>query len=577
MVSIGSLSWTVQVQNAAQAKKSAQDIEDSVKGAKESMEEADEQTGGLKEKLGGLSKIQETAGKGFDKMNAKAGFFGTALSFVTGAITTIIGSLFSLEALLLGGVLAALVALAIAWKENIGDIQGRVAGFKEFIIEQFNAVKATALNIWNRFLSGFKAGGGDIKDLKTIFIGVLDGLEAGLKAFWSMFQPLWSGFVGVIVQAARPIGKVVGGIVNWLAKMERESKMITKIVAWVTALVAVFATAWAIVEVVTAIVGVFISLISIAGSVLSALATLISIIGTVISVMSTVISVVGAVIAALNPVTLIILAIVAVIIALYVAWETNFLGIRDIVDNVINFITQKFNQVVGAIRSAIDSVGQIINNFISGAASFGSELIDNIVSGITGAAGDLTDTVSGVVDDVRSYLPFSPAEKGPLAALDQVGPGFIGEITSGIQANAGAVKDAVADVAGEVREYLPFSPAQTGPLSDLNKTGPGFVNTVAQGIKDKSPELADAAKTAAESAKRGFNDNPPVAPEEAAQRSPGRRGGEGQTMKKIEINVGGVDIGDQSLDIRNMSRSELQRLAEQIATALGDDVRSTIS
>lgn len=504
MVSIGSLSWTVEVQNAAKAKKSAEDVEESVKGAKESMEEADEQTGGLKEKLGGLSDIQEKAGAGFDKMNAKAGFFGTALSFVVGTISTLLGILFSLKALLLGGLIAAIVGLAIAWKENVGDIQGRVEGFKEFIFEQFNAIHESALKIWNRFLAGFKSGGGDIKDLKTLFIAYLDGIEAGLKAFWNMFQPLWSGFVDIIIWAAGPIGKFFGMYYNALAEMERESQTITKIVAWVTALVATFATAWAIVSVLTSIGGAIMAVVTAIAPAIGALSGLIAtftsyagILALVKGVIMTVVGILG------GPLTIAILAITAIAVALYAAWKTNFLGIRDITDDVINKAMDLFDSLMNKAGEAMNFIREL----------FSGDIGQNLAQAFRGAFNSI------IPDNIN--IPSITIGGGSIAGKD-----------------------------------IPSATIGGGSLDIPQLQSGGYI------------EQGGMAQLHAGEA---------VIPADVTRPSGGNDMGEGMGMTKIEVNVGGVEIGDQTLDIRNMSRTELTRLAQEIAKALGDDVRNVVS
>lgn len=497
---------------------------DSVNDAKENMEEADDTTGGLRERLGGLSGIQQKVGEGFDKMNAKAGFFGTALSFVTGAVSAVVGALVSLKALLIGGgLIAAVVALAIAWKENIGDIRGRVAALKEWLGKQFQALKETVLKIWNSFIAGFKSGGGDLQDLKTIFIAVLDGLEAGLKAWWKVAKPILMMTGKILIELAGIVGKAVGGIINWLAQMEREFGMITKIVAWVTALIAIFATAYVIVEVIAAVVGIFISLISVAGTLLSGLATVISVISTLISVFGTVVSVVATVIAALNPITLVIIAIIGIIIALYAAWTTNFLGIRDIVMNVVDAAVNKFNQLVAFLKKLPKMLGKFFNQAKKDAQKFLSfvmsipKKIKNLVTNIgTSIARKFKDAFNQLIPD---GVP-------------------IPEITIG------------AGVPG------PDYTIGGGTLQIPQLASGGFV------------EESGVAK---------IHKGETVVPADVSRKMGMGKGGGGPPMKKVEINVGGVEIGDQSLDISNMSRSDLRTLAQEIATQLGDDVRNVVS
>ena len=63
------------------------------------------------------------------------------------------------------------------------------------------------------------------------------------------------------------------------------------------------------------------------------------------------------------------------------------------------------------------------------------------------------------------------------------GVGFIDQIIEGIKAQIGALKDTVAGMAQSVRDYLPFSPAKVGPLADLDRVK--IAETVAMSINPK--------------------------------------------------------------------------------------------
>lgn len=52
--------------------------------------------------------------------------------------------------------------------------------------------------------------------------------------------------------------------------------------------------------------------------------------------------------------------------------------------------------------------------------------------------------------------------------------------------------------------------------------------------------------------------------------------GDGQETKNVTINVGGIEMGDQSLDLSRMSTTELRNLAQQIAEILGTEVDTIV-
>jgi len=78
------------------------------------------------------------------------------------------------------------------------------------------------------------------------------------------------------------------------------------------------------------------------GAMASGIGVLVSIFGALGGVIATV---AGAIVAALGPVLLIVAAVAAVAGLLYLAWETNFLGIRDILETVWDALTQIFAEI----------------------------------------------------------------------------------------------------------------------------------------------------------------------------------------------------------------------------------------
>lgn len=461
-----------------------------------------------------MAAAKQKAGQAADKLNAKTGFLTTALTTVLAPILKVVAGLTALKSIILGaGIAAALVALGIAFKENFGGMREHVIGFVEWIKGALTDLKNTAIAIWESFISGFKEGGGSIEDLEVIFGGVLDGITKGLQAFWDAFGPIIKDTGKLLVDLAKIAGKWIGKIIDWLAKMEKESGMITKIIGWVTALIATFAAAWAIVQVAAAIVSVFISLISAAGAVYSALASviaflstaatgfamiisavgtfisiLVSVITTIISVGATIASVVAGIIATLNPITLVILAIIAVIIALYAAWETNFLGIRDIINKAVDTMRSKFQSFV----DWLSGIPAKIKGFFSG-------LGESLANGVKTA-------FNGILPD----------EVG-LPTVEVAGQSFGG----------GSIDLPELDTGGYIEE-----------------TG------IAKVHKGESVVPADVTKEVTNNTSNESGDS-------------------------VTVNVGGIEVGDQSLDLSNMSRSDLKQLADLLADKLGDEVRNT--
>lgn len=79
-----------------------------------------------------------------------------------------------------------------------------------------------------------------------------------------------------------------------------------------------------------------------------------------------------------------------------------------------------YNAIVGAFQSIPDLLSQFGSMFYNA----GLGLINSFTSGIVNSAQSLYSSVAGVMDNVRAYLPFSPAKVGALSDLDTSGEAF---------------------------------------------------------------------------------------------------------------------------------------------------------
>ena len=467
MVTIGTLSWKVQVEKAADAKEKAKDVAEEVKNVKEEMEGADEKVGGVTDKFSALEGVQKAVGKGFDKLNAKAGFLGTALAFVKGMALAVIGVLTLKAALITGVLVGAIAGLAIAWKENLGGIQDKAGEFKDFLMDEWGALRAWLNRLWESIIEGFKASGVTMEDVGILLEAVLVGVGAAFKAAWAIIRPVLSALGKIIVFLGRVVAEVFGTVIKWLARLEERT-------------------------------GIFSKLAAVIGTVIGVIAGLVATVAILIKIFAVVAKVGAVVVGALNPISLVILAIIAVVILLAEAWENNWFGIRDVVANSVDFMRDKFDSFMDFLRGLPQRARVIFDNFAS--------MITNVVRAAFNAA--VPDTIT---------LPSTT-----LSAPDWAG---------GYSATIGG-------------QTLDLPQLHTGGLIEES------------GIAE-------------------VHEGEAVIPADIVQAAENGEGSGGVT--KVDINLGGIEIGDQSLDIRDMSRMELQNLAKLIAEELGDEVRSVIT
>src|SRR5690606_39477386 len=84
---------------------------------------------------------------------------------------------------------------------------------------------------------------------------------------------------------------------------------------------------------------------------------------------------------------------------------------------------------------------------------------DVIASGIELAMEWIPEPLRGIDERILSFLPQSPAEEGPLARLDRVGPGLVGTIADSIAAtDISPVTSAMERILGQ----MPLSAGDEG-------------------------------------------------------------------------------------------------------------------
>lgn len=157
----------------------------------------------------------------------------------------------------------------------------------------------------------------------------------------------------------------------------------------------------------------------IAGGAIGALA------GKFVGMAATAIPAVAGVVAPFLPIIAIVGAVVAVVAGLWLAWENNFLGIRDITASV-------FSAVSGFVSGAIEFISGVIGGFI--------EFLGGLWNGVTGAASaawsGVTGIVSGAVDGITGVIQ------------------SIVSVAEGVWNTVSGIFGAIGDAAASVGDFL---------------------------------------------------------------------------------------------------------------------------
>lgn len=127
---------------------------------------------------------------------------------------------------------------------------------------------------------------------------------------------------------------------------------------------------------------------------------------------------------------------------------------------MVDDVREKFNNMVNTAEEKVDSMGRAAKNMMNG-----------FVEGVRNGFNDAVNKVRGGLNDM--YNQFT----GWFKTFYSSGKGLLGSFVNGITSGFGDAVSAVSRGMSNIRAYLPFSPAKKGPLSDLDKSGEAFFPT----------------------------------------------------------------------------------------------------
>lgn len=212
-----------------------------------------------------------------------------------------------------------------------------------------------------------------------------------------------------------------------------------------------------------------------------------------------------------------------------------------------------WNRTEGRLADGIASIQQRFNGFVSSQRRRLRTWKEDAVASATGWK-------NGVLASIRS---------GVGGAMD-AGRAYVDGFISGVRDRIPNAADAARSLSGTIRSYLPSSPADTGPLSDLDKVGPGMVAEISRTVEASVPRAESASRSLASA----------VAPSSLpAPRYEGGSGGGGDGSGGVTVIVENqrIEIGDQSLDASSLGRREMEQLAGMISDKQGKELRRIIS
>lgn len=177
-------------------------------------------------------------------------------------------------------------------------------------------------------------------------------LVRAAKRFWQNLQPVIDAlkpFVEELVRAAPAVAQTAIDVGRLAINLG--TKLLPYLIPIINALTRVvqwFNSLSGGVQKAILIVGGFVAAI---GPIISVATTIIGVLGTFVSVLGTVGTALVTVVTFFNPITLAIAALVAAAVGLYVAFENNFLGIRDIANDVLDTVTTMLSDAASWVQS----------------------------------------------------------------------------------------------------------------------------------------------------------------------------------------------------------------------------------
>lgn len=271
---------------------------------------------------------------------------------------------------------------------------------------------------------------------------------------------------------------------------------------------------------------------SVLGAVIPALGSMVTAFsGLVASAVGAVIPALGGVLAALAPFAVPIAAIVAAVVGLYIAWQNNFMGIRDITYQALdwirgaiaNFPQTLANRLYEAARSAMlrfseglrstaPNLGSDMANVLGGMVSVFNSAMDGFRNHVWGVMVDVGNRIKGALSSVNLGGIMNAALWNIIDEFNKVMDSFrnhvwgvmsglgsrIGDgLAEGIRNSMGNVMNALNWITGVAPQWVRDALGIHSPSTVFADIGTNIMAGLAQGIAQATamPEMALAGAT----------------------------------------------------------------------------------
>ena len=111
-----------------------------------------------------------------------------------------------------------------------------------------------------------------------------------------------------------------------------------------------------------------------------------------------------------------------------------------------------------------DDVKAEFDELVISSKQWALDMLENFLQGIVEKGGEVVSAISGVANDIASYIHFSQPDKGALSNFSTYAPDMMKEFAQGIIDNKSLVTSAMSGFAGDVASSVDYS----GLLSSIN-------------------------------------------------------------------------------------------------------------
>jgi hypothetical protein len=136
-------------------------------------------------------------------------------------------------------------------------------------------------------------------------------------------------------------------------------------------------------------------------------------------------------------------------------WKAITDGAKNMLHDIVSF----FTSLPGRILHALGDLGKLLYNS-------GAKIVQGLIDGIMSMVGKVENVVGSVVSTIKSYLPFSPARKGPLSgsgAPVNSGRSIARQLAQGLAEGIPGVSGTMARLAGNVTPRGRYGGGPGGP------------------------------------------------------------------------------------------------------------------